>query len=126
MRGLCSAVPTRSRLAAWARRNAFCAKDVRPRPPLPTLRALFCDIVSRRSGKRRHDHLVDTRRAGREHDQAIEAHGAAARRRHAAERGDELLVDRIAFAVKPFLLGHLLFEAAPLLDWIGQFAKTVG
>jgi hypothetical protein len=46
--GLCSAVPRLRLAAAWARRHAFCANDVMPRPPLPTLRAPFFDSRANR------------------------------------------------------------------------------
>ena len=42
------------------------------------------------------------------------------------ERGQELLVDRIALAVHALLLGHLGLEAAALLGRIGELAEAVG
>ncbi len=42
------------------------------------------------------------------------------------ERSKEILVERIALAVDPLLLGHLPFEPPALLGGIGEFAKAVG
>ena len=42
------------------------------------------------------------------------------------ERGQEVLVDRIALAVEALLLGHLGLEAAALLGRVGQLAEAVG
>ena len=42
------------------------------------------------------------------------------------ERGEEILVDRIALAVDALLLVHLGLEAPALLGRIGQFAEAVG
>ena len=62
-------------------------------------------------GHRRPDHLLDARGAGRQHHQPVEAERDAAGRRHLRERGEEILVDRIALAVDALLLGHLRLEA---------------
>ena len=43
-----------------------------------------------------------------------------------AQRGEEILVDRIALAVDALLLGHLGLEAAALFGGVGQLAEGVG
>ena len=42
------------------------------------------------------------------------------------QRRQEILVERIAFAVDAHLLGHLRLEAPPLLGRIGQLAEGIG
>ncbi len=46
--------------------------------------------------------------------------------RHARQRCQKILVDRIVLAVDALLLRHLVFEPQALLDRVGEFAKTVG
>ena len=75
---------------------------------------------------RRPEHLLDPARAGRQHDQPVEAERDAARLRHHRERGQEILVDRVALAIDALLLGHLGLEAAALLGRVGQLAEAVG
>ena len=71
-------------------------------------------------------HEVDAWRAGREHDQPVEAEGDAARLRHFGERRKEILVERVALAVDPRLLVHFGGEAAALLGRVGQLGEAVG
>ena len=42
------------------------------------------------------------------------------------DRGEKILVERIALAVAPLLFVHRRVEAAALLGGVGQFAKAVG
>ena len=42
------------------------------------------------------------------------------------ERGEEILVDGIAFAIDALLLVHLHFEARALFIRVGQLAEAVG
>src|SRR5215472_12222554 len=84
----------------------------------------FRALIGRR--ERRPDHLLDAGRAGHQHDETIETECAAAGLRHLPQRGKEILVDRIAVAVAPFLLGHLGLETPALLHRIGQFAERIG
>ena len=70
-------------------------------------------------------HLVDTLCAGRQHHQAIEAERHAAGRRHGAQRGNEIVVDRIALAIDALLLRHFGGKPPTLFDRVGEFAKPV-
>ena len=47
-------------------------------------------------------------------------------RRHLRQRGEKILVDRIALAVDALFLRHLAFQPAALLVRVVEFAKTVG
>ena len=47
-------------------------------------------------------------------------------RRHLREGGDEVVVDRIAFAVATLLFIHLGLEAPPLLGGVRQLAEGIG
>ena len=42
------------------------------------------------------------------------------------QRGEEILVDRIALAMHALLLGHLALEAAALLGRVGELAEGIG
>ena len=75
---------------------------------------------------RRPLHEIDGGRAGRQHDEAVEAEGDAARFGHPCERGEKILVDRIAFAVNALLLVHLGDKAPALLVRVGQFGEAIG
>ncbi len=75
--------------------------------------------------QRRPNHLLDALGAGGEHDEAVEAEGAARSRRHVGECREEILVKRIAIAVDALLLVHLRLEAAALLGCVGELAEAV-
>jgi hypothetical protein len=76
--------------------------------------------------KRRPLHKPDVRRASREHDEPVEAERDAARFRHLRQRGEEILIERIALAIDAFPLLHIRQEALALLACDGQFGKAVG
>ena len=65
-------------------------------------------------------------RACRQHDEAVEAEGYPAGVGHVREGLDEPVIDRVSFAVDPFLLVHGVDEAFPLFPGIGQFGEAVG
>ena len=46
--------------------------------------------------------------------------------RHASERGEKILVDRIGLAVDALLFRHFLLESPALLGGVGEFAEGVG
>ena len=71
-------------------------------------------------------HLVNPRRARRQHDQAVKAERDAGRFRHRRQRRQKILVERIALAVDAFFLRHLAFEPAPLLGGVGELGEAVG
>jgi len=62
---------------------------------------------------------------GGEHDDAIKAHGDAGGGGHMGEGRQEILVQRIAFAVDAGFFVHIRFEAGALFDGVGQFAKPI-
>ena len=64
--------------------------------------------------------------AQRQHHQPVEPQRDAAGLGHHRQGCEEILVDRIAFAIEPLLLIHLGGEATALLGRIGQFAEAVG
>ena len=64
-----------------------------------------------RSRHRSPDDIIDALGACGQHDQPVEAERAAAGRRHMGERGQEILVDGIAFAVDAGL-SVICFEAS--------------
>jgi len=63
---------------------------------------------------------------GRKHDQPVEAERYSAGGRHARERGEKILVDRVALAVDACLFRHLLLQPPALIGRIGEFAEAVG
>src|SRR5215813_13595211 len=63
---------------------------------------------------------------GREHHQPVEPERNAARRRHDAQRADEIIIDWIAFVVDALLHVHLREQPPPLLVSLSQFAEAVG
>ena len=71
-------------------------------------------------------HLIHPQRAACQHHQPVEAERDAARMRHRRDRGEKILIERIALAIAPLLLVHRLRETAALFGRIGQFAKPVG
>src|SRR5688572_4447573 len=74
----------------------------------------------------RPDHVVDAGSAGRQHDEPIEPQRAAARLGHRRERGEELLVERVALTIAALPLGHLPLQPVALLGRIAQLSKTIG
>ena len=65
-------------------------------------------------------------RAGRQHHQPVKAERDAAGGRHARQRVEEILVDRVALAMDALFFVHGSFEARALLGNVGQFAKGIG
>ena len=62
----------------------------------------------------------------RQHRQPVETERDAARVGHGGERNQEILVDRIAHAIKPLLGVHFGNEAPALFGGVGQFAEAIG
>ena len=70
-------------------------------------------------------HQVERRCGSGEHDDTVEAQGDAGGGGHMGESGEEVFVERVAFAVDAFFLGHIRFEAVPLFDGVGEFAEAI-
>src|SRR3712207_1735714 len=82
--------------------------------------------LSGRFHHRRPQHLLDTLRAGRQHNQPVEAKCTAARLRHTREGGKKVLVQRITLAIHTRFLRHLKGKTPALLGGIGEFPKSIG
>ena len=65
------------------------------------------------------------RRTGRQHHQPVETQRHPCSRRHMGQGGQELLIQRIAFAMDALLFVHLRLKAGALFHRIGEFAKAV-
>ena len=107
---LVAACETRARRSVMFLRGS-CGADLKHRPALR---------------HRRPQHLLDARRAGRQHHQTVEAERYAARRRHDRQRVEKILVDRASLAIEARAGGSRLDKTAALLGGIGQFAKAIG
>src|SRR5439155_8414888 len=70
--------------------------------------------------------LIDPGGPGRQHHQTVKAERHPACLGHDRERCEEILIDRITFAIELRLERHVLFEAVALLVGIGKLAETVG
>ena len=62
----------------------------------------------------------------REHDQPVESQGDPGGGRHAGQRGQQRLVDRVDRLAARGADARLFLEAAALLDRVGQLAERVG
>jgi hypothetical protein len=69
--------------------------------------------------------LIDRRRAACQHHQPVETKRNAACLGHTGNRGEEVLVQRIALAVSALLFVHRKSEPPALLGGIGQFTKSI-
>src|SRR5437763_1284668 len=87
--------------------------------------AMYLTAFSIASGERGPEDPIDARRAGRQHDEAVEAERDPARLGHEVQGREEILVQRVALAVNSHLLGHFRLEAAPLLGRVRQLAERV-
>ena len=70
--------------------------------------------------------MIDMRRARCQHHQPVEAERHPRGGRHLGERGEKVLIERVAFAVDAFLLRHFRGQPAALLHRIGELAEAVG